>query len=174
MKDVDQAAVTSTFDDLFTALVKEQAFEWTSVAQFCKDNMGTFVSIVDSTWTLVLYYLNMYETDYMDYICNFQLKGNFGLVMTLLLELVRLVFLSSSSVVNFVVSIVIYFTALFYLLTNSGRFDLNESLLTQTYKFSFRSYLPVELMSNYGTIFGTSYGNALDKAITRWVFGFRS
>lgn len=81
--------------------MEESVFNWSSIGTFCKENMGTFVSILDQAWGLF--------------------KGNFRLVLTLLLEIVRLVFSSGSGFVNFLLSIVVYFTALFYLLVNSGK-----------------------------------------------------
>lgn len=68
--------------------------------------------------------------------------------MTLILEIFKLLASSGSGFVNGVLSIIVYFTALFYLLANSST-----------------TYKPVEVMSNYGHIFGEGFGDALNKAV---------
>ena len=49
-------------------------------------------------------------------------KGNLGLVMTVLTELLRLLISSGSGMINFLFSLVVYFTALFYLLNSPSPF----------------------------------------------------
>ena len=90
---VDESAISNSFDDILRNLPEDF-----NVVQFCKDNMGTFVSIVDHAWSIF--------------------KGNFGLVISIALELVRILMTGGSGVVNFFLSVVVYLTALFYLLSD--------------------------------------------------------
>jgi predicted PurR-regulated permease PerM len=76
------------------------------------------------------------------------LKGNMGFVFSLVLELLRLVASGGSGVVNLFLGIVVYFTALFYLLSESS--DI---------------YKPVELISELGTSVGDGFSAALTKAV---------
>ena len=63
-------------------------------------------------------------------------------------ELLRLLISSGSGMINFLFGLVVYFTALFYLLNSSAPI-----------------YKPIEVISNYGQLLGTGLGGALNKAI---------
>ena len=91
--------------------------------------MGTLISVLEQGWTL--------------------LKGNVGFAITLISEILRILFHSGSGMVNFLLSLIVYFTALFYLLSSSNQI-----------------YRPVELISNYSVmVIGSGFANALNKAI---------
>ena len=93
------------------------------------NNMGTLISVLEQGWTL--------------------LKGNVGFAVTLISEILRILFHSGSGMVNFLLSLIVYFTALFYLLSSSNQI-----------------YRPVELISNYSVmVIGSGFANALNKAI---------
>ena len=102
-------------------------------SQFTMNNMGTFISILDQGWSL--------------------LKGNLGFALTVISEILRIIFHGGSGMVNFLLSVIVYFTALFYLLSSDGNI-----------------YKPVELISRIsGTFIGNDFANALNKAINRHV-----
>ena len=91
--------------------------------------MGTLISVIEQGWTL--------------------LKGNVGFAITIITEILRILFHSGSGMVNFLLSLIVYFTALFYLLSSSN----------ETYK-------PVELISNHSfMVVGSGFASALNKAI---------
>ncbi len=90
--------------------------------------MGTLTSILEQAWLLV--------------------KGNVGLMSTALFEFSKLVFSGGSGVLNFALNLVVYFTALFYLLVNSDA-----------------QYKPVEMLSKCGAIVPQGFGDALNRAV---------
>ena len=125
---VSQEAITSSVDEIFEKILDTNFFNYNSIVNFLKENMDTLRTILEQSWVL--------------------LQGNIRIFATLLLEILKLLASSSSGFVNICLSIVVYFTALFYLLVNSG----------STYK-------PVEILTNYGHIFGEGFADALNKAI---------
>lgn len=127
---VSKEAITTSVDEIVEQFMENDFFNYASAVQFAKDNMDTLRTILEQTWVL--------------------LQGNVRFVMTLVLEILKLLASSGSGFVNGVLSIVVYFTALFYLLANSSG-----------------AYKPVEIMSNYGHIFGEGFGDALHKAVNR-------
>ena len=77
---------------------------------FVKENMGTLTSIMETSWTLF--------------------KGNIGFLFDTLLGIVKIFFYGGTGFVNFIFGIVIYLTALFYLLSNSGNTYIPMDLVT--------------------------------------------
>lgn len=65
-----------------------------------KDNIGIFVSLFDSLFMI--------------------LKGNVNLILTILQAIFRLLFHGGFALLNFLISFIVYITALFYLLASSG------------------------------------------------------
>ncbi len=121
---VTRGAVASSLEELMAGL------SWSSAAQFFKDNMGTMTSVMEQTWSVV--------------------KDNAGLVATVLAEAAKLLLLGGSGVVNFTVSVIVYFTALFYLLSDSSRV-----------------YRPQEMLARHGHLVGgRDFARALSSAVT--------
>lgn len=79
------------------------------LALFIKDNLGIFMSILDSLYQI--------------------LKGNINLLLTIFYTLVSTIFAGGFVLVNFFVSFIVYMSALFYLLSmSSNRFKPLEWL----------------------------------------------
>lgn len=87
------------------------------VTQFLKDNVETLLSLLDSVWAL--------------------LKGNFSLVFHFFFAVFSILLGGGSAVLNFLLNAIVFFTALFYLLSSSS--DL---------------YKPVDLLSNLSPVNG--------------------
>lgn len=90
----------------------------TVMTEFAKENVGTLLSLLESLWNL--------------------LKGNLGLIFQFLFASLSLVLGGGTVVLNFFISTIVFFTALFYLLSSSGA-----------------RYKPVEWLSNISPISGS-------------------
>ncbi len=124
---ISQEALTSSVEEVVQKVMA--ILDLSAFSQFTMNNMGTIISIIDHGWSL--------------------LKGNLGFALTVLTEMLRIIFHSGSGMVNFLLSIIVYFTALFYLLSSDSK-----------------SYKPVEIISNLSGMFiGSGFANALNKAI---------
>lgn len=126
---VSEEAISSSVEEVIQRFITSDALDLSAFSQFTMNNMGTLISVLEQGWTL--------------------LKGNLGFAFTVVTEMVGILFQSGSGMVNFVLSTVVYFTALFYLLNSSNTM-----------------YKPVELISNYSHMFvGSGFASALNKAI---------
>ncbi len=125
---VTDGAVASSLEDLFERLTLEE-WKWDSIYSYCRENMGTLVGVLEQSWVV--------------------LKGNLGLLLNVLLEMVKLLLLSGSGVVNFALSVIVYLTALFYLLAASGRV-----------------YKPAEIMAKHGKV--RAYNFSFKLGSTAW------
>ena len=124
--DISQAAIASSMEEIIHRVLA--ILDLSAFSQFTMKNMGTLISVLEQGWTL--------------------LKGNVGFALTILSEVLRILFHGGSGMINFVLSVVVYFTALFYLLAS------NE-------------YKPVELISTYTKMWvGNGFANALHKGIS--------
>ncbi|XP_032664571.1 transmembrane protein 245 isoform X2 [Odontomachus brunneus] len=92
-----------------------QMFNMTGIQNFIKENIGILMSVLDSVWSIV--------------------RGNMSIILTIFTELFYVVLMSGSAVLNFVLSTVVFFTTLFYLLSSSGK-----------------TYKPIELTTSYSPI----------------------
>lgn len=90
------------------------------VSQFLKENVETLLSLLDSVWAL--------------------LKGNFSLVFQFFFTAFSILLGGGTAVLNFLLNGIVFFTALFYLLSSSS--DL---------------YKPVDLLSNFSPVNGNKY-----------------
>ncbi|XP_034941416.1 transmembrane protein 245 isoform X2 [Chelonus insularis] len=100
---VDVAAALSVWESFRESFgkVPTQMFNMSGISNFAKDNVGIFVSVLDSIWSIV--------------------KGNISIVLSVFTELLSLVLISGSAVLNFALSTIVFFTTLFYLLSSSGK-----------------------------------------------------
>ncbi len=125
---VSEEAIVSSAEEVIQRVIS--TLDLTAFSQFTMNNMGTLISVLDQGWTL--------------------LKGNLGFALTVVTEVLRILFHSGSGMINFVLSTIVYFTALFYLLSANS----------QVYK-------PIEIITNHSGMFvGTGFANALNKAVT--------
>lgn len=124
---VSQEAITTSMEEVIHRVLA--ILDLSAFGQFTLNNTGTLISILDQGWSL--------------------LKGNLSFALTIISEILRILFHSGSGMVNFLLSMIVYFTALFYLLSSSGNV-----------------YRPVEMISQYsGMVMGTGFASALNKAI---------
>ncbi|XP_076234902.1 transmembrane protein 245 isoform X3 [Calliopsis andreniformis] len=100
---VDVTAAYSVWESFKESYGKTplQLFNMTSIQNFVKENIGTFVSVLDSVWSIV--------------------KGNMSVILTIFTELFYIVLISGSAVLNFALSMIVFFTTLFYLLSSSNK-----------------------------------------------------
>ncbi|XP_078033745.1 transmembrane protein 245 isoform X1 [Augochlora pura] len=133
---VDVAGAHSVWES-FTEIFEKtplQLFNMDSIQNFIKENIGIFTSVLDSIWSI--------------------LKGNMSVILTICTELFYIILMSGSAVLNFALSMVVFFTTLFYLLSSSKK-----------------SYKPIELttlfnpISCHSTLYVEGYAVALQEAV---------
>lgn len=74
-------------------------FNLSALTDFVKENIGTFMAVIDASWTV--------------------LKGNISLAISALTATVSLLFGGGTALLNFLISFFVFMTALFYLLSAS-------------------------------------------------------
>ncbi|XP_034177149.1 transmembrane protein 245 isoform X2 [Osmia lignaria lignaria] len=127
---VDVAAAYSVWESFTDSFGKTplQLFNVTSIQNFIKENIGTFMSVLDSIWSIV--------------------KGNMSVILTIFTELFYIILMSGSAVLNFALSMVVFFTTLFYLLSSSNK-----------------TYRPIEFTTVFSPISCHRFAIALQEAV---------
>ncbi|XP_031833706.2 transmembrane protein 245 isoform X1 [Nomia melanderi] len=100
---VDVAGAYSIWESFSESFGKMplQIFNMSSIQNFIKENIGLLKSVLDSIWSIV--------------------KGNMSVILTIFTELFYIVLMSGTAVFNFALSMVVFFTTLFYLLSSSNK-----------------------------------------------------
>ncbi|XP_014609839.1 PREDICTED: transmembrane protein 245 [Polistes canadensis] len=127
---VDSAAAYSvweSFRDNYGSLPLHM-FDMTGIQNFAKENVGILMSLLDSVWNIV--------------------KGNMSVILTVFTELFYIILMSGTAVFNFILSMIVFFTTLFYLLNSSGK-----------------TYKPIELTTLFSPINCDRFAVALQKAV---------
>ena len=129
---VSKEAITNSvgevLDKLLTSRIHANIFNYTAMQTFVKENMGTLTSIMETSWTLF--------------------KGNIGFLFDTILGVIKIFFYGGTGFVNLVFGIVIYLTALFYLLSNSAN-----------------TYIPMDLATQYSLFQVSGVGSSIQKAV---------
>lgn len=126
---ISSEALTSSMEEVIHRVLA--ILDLSAFSQFTMKNMGTLISIVEQGWSLI--------------------KGNLGFALTVISEILRIIFQGGSGMVNLFLSVIVYFTALFYLLSSNGK-----------------EYKPVEIISNCSGLFmGNQFATVMKKAINR-------
>jgi len=126
---VNGAAITSSVGEVLAKLYNSSnLLNLSAIQTFVQNNMGTLTSIMEQVWTLF--------------------KGNVGFLFDTIWGILRIILHGGSGVVNFVFSIVIYLTALFYLLSNSEQ-----------------TYIPMDIASQYSLYQISGVGSSIQKAV---------
>eukprot|EP00088_Acartia_fossae_P067928 TRINITY_DN8524_c0_g1_i10.p1 TRINITY_DN8524_c0_g1~~TRINITY_DN8524_c0_g1_i10.p1 ORF type:complete len:909 (-),score=164.41 TRINITY_DN8524_c0_g1_i10:305-3031(-) len=131
---VSTTAITSSFGEILeTVYHSREVFNYSSIEVFVRNNMGTLTSILEQVWSLF--------------------QGNFVFLLDTIVGLAKVLLHSGSGVINFMFGIVIYVTALFYLLSNSAA-----------------TYKPIEFLGQYNILSAPGVGNVLQTAVNSVLF----
>ncbi|XP_015178246.1 PREDICTED: transmembrane protein 245 isoform X2 [Polistes dominula] len=127
---VDSAAVYSVWENFRDnyGSFPFHMFDVTGIQNFAKENVGILMSLLDSVWNIV--------------------KGNMSVILTVFTELFYIILTSGTAVLNFILSMIVFFTTLFYLLNSSGK-----------------TYKPIELTTLFSPINCDRFAVALQKAV---------
>ncbi|GBP43202.1 Transmembrane protein 245 [Eumeta japonica] len=128
---VDSAAVQDSWDSFITNVTKTPGiFDYSGIIAWVQANVGTLTAIASSVWA--------------------PLASNMSLLAGSLGTFASVVLCSGGAILNFILSLVIFFTTLFYLLASSNNL-----------------YKPVELITQIQPNFGPKLGTALTVAINQ-------
>lgn len=128
------SAVSTSFGEVMDKLYHTQnIFNISALQVFIRNNMGTLTSIIEQLWSLF--------------------QGNIIFLFDSVMGIARVLLHSGSGFINFVFGIIIYLTALFYLLSNSS---LN--------------YRPMEVLGQYVPYQGSGMGTILQTAVNSVLF----
>lgn len=126
---VTAGAVSMSWESVMDSVNKvPELFNLSALFTFAKENVETLLTLLESIWTI--------------------LKGNVSLAFDSFTALFAVVFGGGTAVINFFVNLIVFFTALFYLLSSSGE-----------------EYKPVDLIRNFSPNNGSRFAVALEDAV---------
>ncbi|PVD35729.1 hypothetical protein C0Q70_02692 [Pomacea canaliculata] len=108
-----------------------------SLIAFAQDNVGTFLSVLESVWTVI--------------------RSNMSLLVSIFTSALSVVFGGGTAILNFVVSSLIFLTTLFYLLAFSG---------SQYKPVEFFSRISPTVGAGGGSRAGDFFGQAVEEAVS--------
>lgn len=126
---VSSSAVYASWENFVDGVMKTpELMNLDGLMQFGKENVGMLTSLMESLWDI--------------------LKGNVSLLFQSSVTIFSVVLGGGSAVINFIINSVVFFTALFYLLSSSGSL-----------------YRPVELVASFSPSSGNQIATAIDGAV---------
>ncbi|KDR24460.1 transmembrane protein 245 isoform X2 [Zootermopsis nevadensis] len=126
---VTTGAVFTSWDNFMDGMQKTpELFNVNAMVAFAKENVETLMSVLDSVWSIF--------------------KGNLSLAFYSFTALIGILFGGGTAVLNFILNMVVFLTALFYLLSSSGQL-----------------YKPVELITNFSPDMGNRFATAIETAV---------
>ncbi|XP_034243899.1 transmembrane protein 245 isoform X1 [Thrips palmi] len=126
---VSSSAVYASWESFLDGVMKTpELLNLDGLMQFGKENVGMLSSLLESLWDI--------------------LKGNVSLLFQSSVTIFSVVLGGGSAVINFIINSVVFFTALFYLLSSSGSL-----------------YRPVELVASVSPSSGNQIATAIDGAV---------
>ncbi|KAK3925418.1 Transmembrane protein 245 [Frankliniella fusca] len=126
---VSSSAVYASWESFVDGVMKTpELLNLDGLMQFGKENVGMLSSLLESLWDIV--------------------KGNVSLLFQSSVTIFSVVLGGGSAVINFLINSVVFFTALFYLLSSSGSL-----------------YRPVELVAGFSPSSGNQIATAIDGAV---------
>lgn len=126
---VTPGAVFASWDNFMDGVQKTpELFNVNAMVAFAKENVETLMSVLESVWGIF--------------------KGNMSLAFYSFTALIGIVFGGGTAVLNFILNMVVFLTALFYLLGSSGPL-----------------YKPVDLITNFSPNMGNRFATALETAV---------
>lgn len=126
---VTTSAIYASFDSIVEDVQKTpELLNVAGIMAFLQENIGTLLTVFDSLWII--------------------LKGNLTLFMDSFMAIVMIVFGSGTAVINFFLNLIVFLTALFYLLASSDEM-----------------YKPVDLITKFSPNSGNRFAVALEDAI---------
>ncbi|XP_046673239.1 transmembrane protein 245 [Homalodisca vitripennis] len=132
---VTSSAVYQTWDHFLDAMHKTpELVSMNALTQLAQNNMAMLTSGLESAWDLI--------------------RGNASLVFSAFLTVLTVVFSHSFAVLNFCINMIIFLTALFYLLSSSQQL-----------------YKPVEVMTAVSPVFGGRIAFAMENAVNEVLTG---
>ncbi|XP_052124652.1 transmembrane protein 245 isoform X2 [Frankliniella occidentalis] len=126
---VSSSAVYASWESFLDGVMKTpELLNLDGLMQFGKENVGMLSSLLESLWDIV--------------------RGNVSLLFQSSVTIFSVVLGGGSAVINFLINSVVFFTALFYLLSSSGSL-----------------YRPVELVAGFSPSSGNQIATAIDGAV---------
>ncbi|XP_065582447.1 transmembrane protein 245-like [Artemia franciscana] len=126
----NSSALLSSFGTILENLKKtSELLNVTLLVDFAKQNFGTLMSVVDSLWSVA--------------------KANVQVVFNIWRMLITVIAGGGTAIQNFIINRTVFMTALFYLLSLSGK-----------------TYKPVELITSFSLGAGLTLGVAIEEAIS--------
>ncbi|XP_049960516.1 transmembrane protein 245 [Schistocerca serialis cubense] len=146
---VSTGAITMSWESVMDSVHKvPELFNLSALFTFAKENVETLITLLESIWTI--------------------LKGNVSLAFDSFTALFAVLFGGGTAVINFFVNLIVFFTALFYLLSSSGQ-EYKPVDLIRSFSPDNGSRFAVALEDAVGSVFKASFKMALFHGLWTWL-----